>query len=288
MRAYAPWLKTGSTMIGAQVGKILESKHPKYPVDRKIHGYFGWRTHTVVNPDESASKEQIMKDKPYLLPDFGHLPSSLAVGMLGMPGNTAYFGFMDICKPQEGETAVVSTAAGAVGMHVGQLAKIHGLQVIGITGSDAKCKWVVDDLGFDHAINYKTQDVSAALKEAAPKGFDCYFDNVGGNISTSVIYQMKLGGRIAVCGSTSSYNSPSLPKTSILQPAIVFKQLRMEGFVVTRYGDRWFEGIEKNMGWIKEGKLKYRETVTHGFENMYNAFLGLLRGENIGKAVVKA
>ncbi|XP_001603755.1 prostaglandin reductase 1 [Nasonia vitripennis] len=287
MRAYTVRLPVGRTMIGSQVAKIVESKNPNYPVGKRIVGYMGWRSHTVLNPEKPASKDQIMKDRPYIIPDLGDLSPSLALGVLGMPGNTAYFGFLEICAPKAGETVVISGAAGAVGSHVGQIAKIHGLKAIGIAGSDSKCKWLVDELGFDRAINYKTENIAAALKEAAPDGVDCYFDNVGGDISTTVIYQMREFGRVSICGSISSYNSDSLPKTRILQPAVVFNQLKMEGFIVTRWSDRWLEGIEKNMQWIREGKLKYKETVTEGFENMFQAFHGMLKGENVGKAVVK-
>ncbi|XP_014218532.1 prostaglandin reductase 1-like [Copidosoma floridanum] len=287
MRVYTLRLPLGSTMIGGQVAKILESKNPDYPVGKRIVGYMGWRSHTVLNPNLPPPKEQFSIEKPYLLPDIGELSPSLGLGVLGMTGNTAYFGLMDVCKPKAGETLVISGAAGAVGSHVGQIAKIHGLKTIGIAGSDSKCKWLVDELSFDNAINYKKQNVAAALKEAAADGIDCYFDNVGGDISTAVIYQMRHFGRVSICGSICSYNDAQLPKTRILQPAFVFKQLRMEGFVVSRWNDRWFEGIERNMQWIREGKLKYKETVTEGFENMFRAFHGMMKGENFGKAVVK-
>ncbi|KAJ8673013.1 hypothetical protein QAD02_004274 [Eretmocerus hayati] len=288
MRAYTVRLPIGSTMIGSQVAKIVESKNPKFSAGQRMVGYLGWRSHTVFNPERTPPKEQIIKNKPYVLPNFGDLSPSLALGVLGMPGNTAYFGLTEICAAKSGETLVISGAGGAVGSHVGQIGTIMGMHTIGIAGTDEKCKWLVEELDFDKAINYKSQNVAAALKEAAPKGVDCYFDNVGGDISTTVIYQMKDFGRVAVCGSISSYNSHTLPKTNILQPALVFKQLKIEGFLVNRWSDdRWFEGIQRNMSWIREGKLKYRETVTEGFENMFAAFVGMLRGDNTGKAIVK-
>lgn len=279
MRPYMSRFPVGSLMIGGQVAKIVESKNSKFPVGAKIFGQFGWRTHTVCNPDKSQS------DKPYLLPDFGTLPASLALGVLGMPGNTAYFGFLELCSPKDGETVVVSGAAGAVGSIVGQIAKLKGCQVIGIAGSDDKCKWL-KTLGFDHTINYKTENVLEALKKAAPKGIDCYFDNVGGTITESVMRLMNLYGRISVCGTISNYNSGPITVQDP-QRDFVFKQLKMEGFIVSRWRDRWMEGILANLDWIKQGKLQYEETVTSGFDNMPKAFMNMLKGGNTGKAIVK-
>lgn len=206
-----------------------------------------------------------------------------------MPGNTAYFGFLELCEPKPGETLVVSTAAGAVGSLVGQIGKLKGLRVVGITGSQEKCDWIVNDLGFDAAINYKTDNIDEELKKAAPNGVDCYFDNVGGEISSIVINQMNTFGRISVCGSITVYNSTmdAYPKLPILQPTFVFKQLRMEGFIVARWNQRWMEGITEMYGWIQDEKIKYRETVTEGFENIPQAFIEMLLGSNIGKAVVR-
>ncbi|XP_033221908.1 prostaglandin reductase 1-like isoform X3 [Belonocnema kinseyi] len=288
MRPYVQNVPLGSVMLGCQIAKIIESKNPKFPVGQRIRGYYGWRTHTIINPDE-WKPSRFLNEKPRVLPDFGHLSPSLGLGVLGMTGDTSYFGLLDICQPKAGETLVISGAAGAVGSHVGQIGKINGLRVIGIAGSDEKCNWLVKDLGFDHAINYKTENIDSALRKAAPKGVDCYFDNVGGDISGTVIYRMNDFGRISVCGSISSYNSDrkGLPKTKILQPAMAFKQLKMEGFIVTRWADRCNESFAQNMKWIQEGKLKYRETVTLGFENMFKAFVGMLNGENTGKAIVK-
>lgn len=289
MRPYVVRFPVGSTMIGSQIAKIIESKHPDYLVGKRIIGYLGWRTHTIINSN-LLLHFKVTGQKFSLLPDLGDLSPSLCLGVLGMPGNTAYFGLIDLCSPKVGETLVISGAAGAVGSHVGQIGKnVLGLIVIGIAGSDEKCKWLVDELGFKTAINYKTQNVSAELKKAAPKGIDIYFDNVGGDISSTVIYQMNPFGRIAVCGSISSYNADysSLPKCTQIQPAMIFNQLKMEGFVVTRWNDQWEEGVTKNMQWIREGKIRYRETVTKGFENMFEAFCGMLKGENIGKAIVQ-
>uniref|UniRef100_A0A182QM21 Prostaglandin reductase 1 n=1 Tax=Anopheles farauti TaxID=69004 RepID=A0A182QM21_9DIPT len=280
MRPYMLAYPEGSLMIGGQVARVIKSANARFPVGASIFGQFGWRTHTVCDP------ARLEKDRPYVLPDFGSLPASLGLGVLGMPGNTAYFGLRELCQPKVGETVVVSGAAGAVGSAVGQIAKIHGCRAIGIAGTDAKCDWLQRTLGFDGAINYKRGEVYAELKRLAPKGIDIYFDNVGGPITEAVVKQMNLYGRIAVCGTISNYNS-AITKVTDPQRQFVFKQLRMEGFVVWRWNDRWLEGIEANLKWIREGRLAYEETVTKGFERMPDAFIDMLRGGNTGKAVVK-
>ncbi|XP_044730448.1 prostaglandin reductase 1-like [Chrysoperla carnea] len=287
MRAYMSRYETGVTMIGGQVAEVIESKHKKYPVGRYVVGYFGWVDHVI-----SDGKVQFSGavTEVYLLPDFGKLPVSLGLGVLGMPGQTAYFGFLELCQPKENETVVVSGAAGAVGSLVGQIAKIKKCHVVGIAGSDEKCKWLIDEIGFDRAINYKTANFEKQLQNAAPKGVDCYFDNVGGEISSTIIKNMNYRGRISVCGSISSYNDThnNLSKATVIQPFMIFKQLRMEGFIVHRWADRFGESTKEYLKWISEGKIKYRETVTNGFENMFEAFVGMLKGKNIGKAVVRA
>ncbi|XP_023026130.2 prostaglandin reductase 1 isoform X2 [Leptinotarsa decemlineata] len=284
MRAYAPRVKTGKTFMGSQVAKIIDSKNPNFPEGKYVVGEFGWRTHTV------SSGKILPNGFPgaWLIPDnLGNLPKSLALGILGMPGNTANFGLLNVCQPKPGETVIVTGAAGAVGSLVGQIAKIKGCRAIGVAGSDEKGEWLVNDLGFDHFINYKTDDVRKKIEEYAPNGIDCYFDNVGGEISTTIMLYMNTFGRVAVCGAISGYNESKIPKASLVQYPLTFNQLKMEGFIVHRWLDQWFEGIEQNRKWIEEGKLKYRETVTEGFENMFHAFADMLRGGNVGKAIVK-
>ncbi|KAI8436926.1 hypothetical protein MSG28_010352, partial [Choristoneura fumiferana] len=215
-----------------------------YPVGKYVVGSFGWRTHTICNPKVSPS---IGFMPITLLPDVGSHPVSIGLGVLGMPGNTAYFGVKEILYPKAGETIAITGAAGAVGSHVGQIGKILGCRVIGFAGTDDKCQYLENELGFDRAFNYKTVNIKAALREGAPKRVDCYFDN----------------------------------------PAIVFKELKVEGFLVNRWLDRWDEGINANMNWLREEKIKYKEKVYHGFDNMVEALVGILRGENTGKAVVK-
>ncbi|KAL4715436.1 hypothetical protein ACJJTC_015339 [Scirpophaga incertulas] len=284
MRAYMIGYKLPTDMIGGQVAKIIASRNDKYPVGKFIAGAFGWRTHTVCNP---AAPPKLGFLPLTILPDLGQHPVSLGLGLLGMPGNTSYFGLKEICMPKPGETIAITGAAGAVGSHVGQIGKIIGCRVIGFAGTNEKCDYLTKQLGFDHAFNYKTSDVKAALREGAPKKVDCYFDNVGGEISSTIMSHMNHFGRVAVCGSISSYNDKSLPKVTILQPSIVFKELKVEGFLVNRWFDRWEEGINANLKWLLEGKLKYEEKTYHGFDNMVDAFVGMMRGENTGKAVVK-
>ncbi|CAF4933912.1 unnamed protein product [Pieris macdunnoughi] len=284
MRAYMIGYKLPTDMIGSQVAKVIESRNDKYPVGSYVTDSFGWRTHTICNPDAVRPQEVMPLTK---IPNVKPHPVSLALGVLGMPGNTAYFGLKEICQPKSGETVAITGAAGAVGSHVGQIAKILGCKVIGFAGSDAKCDYLVKELGFDHAFNYKTADIKAALRQAAPNRVDCYFDNVGGEISHTIMTHMNKYGRVAVCGSISSYNDFKPPKVTIMQPAIVFKELKVEGFLVNRWTHRWDEGINMNLKWLQEGKIKYKEELYHGFENMVTALNGILRGENTGKAVVK-
>lgn len=260
---------------------MIESKSEDFPVGSIIYGVLGWRSHTNVNPND------FLKHNLYILPDFNGLPCSLGIGYLSMPGNAAYFGLLEICKPNSGETLVVTAAAGSVGSLVGQIGKIKGCRVIGFAGSDEKCKWLEDDLGFDKAINYKKGNLEQALKEAAPNGVDCFFDNVGGVLSLVILMQMNMYGRVASCGSVSEYYTLEEHKVRSPSKEFILKQLSMQGFMVYRWGDRWMEGVLQILQWIMEGKVKYRETITEGFENLPQAFIDVLRGKNFGRAVVK-
>ncbi|XP_014227046.1 prostaglandin reductase 1-like [Trichogramma pretiosum] len=283
----------GTTMIGLQVALVLESKNPDWKVGDRMVACLGWRDLSVFDPSQDLGYA-MMKHKTYRLPELGpDLPSSLALGMLGLPGNAAYF-VLKALEPKAGETLVVSSAAGAVGSHVGQMAKIYGLKVVGVAGSDEKCRWLLDDLGFDRAVNYKScQDLAAALRDAAPDGFDCYFDNVGGEISSCILGHMKEFGRIAVCGSTSCYNHGNiwryelLPKCPTVQDIVSRRQLRMQGFFVSSWEHRWCEGINQTLAWLRQGRLKYKECLVHGFDNTFQAFVKMLKGEHMGKTIVK-
>ncbi|XP_053558639.1 prostaglandin reductase 1-like [Bombina bombina] len=278
MRVFSSSLKEGDVMIGTQVARVVESKDPAFPVGGYYIGHAGWTTHFISNGKD-------MKTLPANWPE--NLPISLAVGAVGMPGLTAYFGLLEICKPKPGDVVLVNCAAGAVGSIVGQIAKIKGCKVVGSASAEEKVAYL-KEIGYDEAFNYKTvSSLEEALKQASPQGYDCYFENVGGKYADTALQQMKDFGRIAVCGTISMYND-SVPQTGpYIQPYLLFKQLRMEGFIVLSWEEKFPEALKQLLEWIVEGKLKYREHVTEGFENMPAGFIGMLNGENIGKAIIK-
>ena len=213
-------------------------------------------------------------------------PLSYALGVLGMPGMTAYVALLDIGRPQPGETVVVSAAAGAVGSVVGQIARIKGCRAVGTAGSDAKCRFVVDELGFDACVNYKTQDLKQALKDACPGGIDVYYDNVGGPVLAAVLRQINQGARIPLVGQIAHYNATEPPPGPNLMPLLV-KRALIQGFIVSDHPEREADFLRDVSGWLKEGKIKYREDIVDGLENAPRAFLGLFRGENTGKLLVR-
>ncbi len=275
IKSYADPVEIGQVMVGGTVGKVLQSKSPKFQVGDIVEGYWGWQQFAV------SDAHGLRKLDPSLA------PVSTALGVLGMPGMTAYFGLLEICKPQPGNTVVVSGAAGAVGSLVGQIAKIKGCRAVGIAGSDTKVAWLVGELGFDAAFNYKTAtNYVAKLKELCPSGIDCYFDNVGGKITEAVFPMLNTKARVAICGQISQYNLAK-PEPGPPLVYLLVKQARAEGFLVFQFADRFREGIAQMAQWIKEGKLKYREEIVEGFENTPRAFIGVLKGENTGKMLVK-
>jgi hypothetical protein len=276
VRSYADPVLPGDVMVGGAVGQVVESHHSGFAAGDFVVGYWGWQEYAAVDG------KTLLKLNPNLA------PVSTALGVLGMPGMTAYFGFLEICKPQPGEVVVVSGAAGAVGSLVGQIAKIKGCRVIGIAGADDKVHWLVNDLRCDAAFNYKTcSDFAAKLKEICPVGIDCYFDNVGGAITDAVFPLLNVFGRVSVCGQISMYNLEKPEPGPRLLPFTLVKQLKVEGFIVTRWQSRWSEGITQMAQWLKEGKIQHREQVVEGFENTVKAFIGMLQGENTGKMLVK-
>lgn len=284
MRPYSAKLPLGSTMIGAQVAKVVESKCSEFVVGDLVVAGFGWRSHTIATSKmEFEGKPAVMKLDPTV-----HKSPSTALGVLGMPGATSYFGFLEICQPKEGETLVVNGAAGAVGSIVGQIAKIKGCRVVGFAGSDKKVEYL-KSIGFDAAYNYKTvKSLDEAIKESCPNGVDLFFDNVGGEFVEAVFSNMNKFGRVSICGAISLYNAEEQPKFRPLTPLILFKELKVEGFIVWRWIDQWPTAFKALAQWIEEGKIKYEEHVTEGFEKMFDAFVGLFKGDNTGKAVVKA
>lgn len=270
-------MKEGDVMIGTQVATVIQSKNPVFPSGSHVVARSGWTSHSI---SDGTDLVPIMPEWPQ------DVPLSLALGTVGMPGLTALYGIEEVLGLKAGETLLVNAAAGAVGSVVGQIAKIKGCKVVGSAGSDAKVAFL-KELGFDEAFNYKTVcSLEEALKKASPEGYDCYFENVGGSFSSVAIQQMKDFGRIAVCGSISTYNDTTPQTGPYLQFPMIIKQLKMEGFMQTRWAHKHPESLKRLMGWVKEGKLQSREHITKGFENMPTAFMGILKGENIGKAIV--
>merc|ERR1712141_668917 len=285
MRVYTKRMNPPYTMIGQNVAKIIESKDPEYPKDSVVLTKSGWVKTGIVQTSGSLGgfgikANQLVDKVPDLPPG---LSQSVLLGVCGMPGCTAYFGFLEICQPKSGETVVVNGAAGAVGSLVGQIAKIKGCHVIGFAGSDDKCQTLLKKYGFDKAYNYKKTSVQDALKDGAPDGVDCFFDNVGGDDASTVINHMKPFGRIAVCGAIATYNDKERPRVPMTSHSFVFNQLKMEGFLVTRWLDRWEEGIKQMATWVMQGKIQTEETVMEGFEKMPDALIGLFTGSNKGK-----
>ncbi|MCX6120536.1 MAG: NADP-dependent oxidoreductase [Ignavibacteriales bacterium] len=275
-RSYVAPFQLNEVLTGGVVGEVVESKSNNFIEGDFVVGNLGWQDYSI------AGEKELRKINPEIA------PVSTALGVLGMPGLTAYFGLLDIGRPKQGETVVVSGAAGAVGTIVGQIAKIHGCHVVGIAGSDKKTKYLIDELGFDSALNYKTTPhLRKALKEACPNGVDIFFDNVGGEISDAVISLINNNARIPLCGQISLYNEAQIPMGPRLQPRLLTFSALMKGFIIHNYEDRFEEGIHQMGVWLKEKKLKYAETVVEGLENAPKAFIGLFAGENIGKQLVK-
>ena len=275
VKTYTSPFELNEVLTGGVVGEIIESKNDEFQVGNIVEGRLNWADYSV------TSGKGLRKVDPDLA------PISTALGVVGMPGLTAYFGLLDIGKPKEGETVVVSGAAGAVGTVVGQIAKIYGCRVIGIAGSDQKNKYLENQLGFDATINYKTENVKEALKEKCPDGVDIYFDNVGGDISDAVMSLLNFHARIAVCGIISEYNNTKTAFGPRIQRFLLHRSALMKAYIVRDYYERFNEGYEQLGKWVKEGKLKHRENIINGLENAPKAFVGLFHGENIGKQLVR-
>ena len=273
-KSYAASVELGSVIVGGTVSQVIKSNHPQFQVGDFILSNNGWQTYAV------SKGETLRKLDPT------QAPLSYSLGVLGMPGLTAYAALLDIGQPKEGETVVVSAASGAVGAVAGQIAKIKGARVVGIVGSDDKRDYIVKELGFDVGINRKTQELNSALKEAAPNGIDVYYDNTAGVILEAVLQQINLGARIPLVGLISEYNATSTPSGPNLMPLLI-KRALIKGFLVTDYQHRFNDFLRDVSGWLQSGQLKYREDVVVGLENAPHAFIGLLRGDNFGKLIVK-
>jgi NADPH-dependent curcumin reductase CurA len=274
LKSYAKGVDPGDLMVGGTVGEVVESKNPSFKPGDFVQGYDGWQTHGV------STGAGVRKLDPR------QAPISTALGVLGMPGMTAYVGLLDIGQPKPGETVVVSAASGAVGAVVGQIAKIKGCRVVGVAGAKDKCDYVVQELGFDACVNYKTDDLVSALQAACPQGIDVYFENVGGAVLDAVMTLVNPFARIPLCGLISQYNSPT-PVPGPTWRLLLFNRILVKGFIVSDHLDRMPAFLADCGKWIRDGSLKYREDIVDGLASAPEAFIGLLQGKNFGKMLVK-
>lgn len=275
--SYAPALAIGATIESAGIGKVITSRNAKLKEGALVWGGFGWQSHLVSDG----------RGVQALDPEFyqGKIKPTSAIGLFGIPGLTAFFGLFEIGKPKQGNTVVISSAAGTVGATAGQIAKLQGCTVIGLAGSDAKCAYL-KEIGFDIAINYKTaDDLTAAFKAAAPKGIDIYFDNVGGETLDAAILNMRKNGRIVISGQISEYNTQT-PRGIRHTLPFITQRLKMEGLVVYDFSVQFGEARQQMAEWVNEGKLTYREEIIEGLEQTPQAFIGLFSGESFGRRLV--
>lgn len=278
--SYSPPVEIGAVMVGGTVSRVERSNHPDFKPGEWVLGYSGWQTHAL-----SDGKDLVkLGDNP------AH--PSWSLGILGMPGFTAYMGLLDIGQPKSGETLVVAAATGPVGATVGQIGKIKGCRVVGVAGSEEKCRHAVEVLGFDQCIDHHADDFAQQLADACPDGIDVYYENVGGKVFDAVLPLLNTSARVPICGLVSGYNATDLPdgpdRLPLLMGTLLKKRIRMQGFIIAQdYGDR-IDEFQAQMGrWVQEGKIHYREQVTDGLENAPQALIGLLEGKNFGKVVIR-
>jgi NADPH-dependent curcumin reductase CurA len=274
-KSYVPAVKIGEVMRALALGRVVKSKNAGFAVGDYVYGVLGAQEFAI------SDGKGLSKVDPKLAP----LP--VYMGTLGMPGMTAYFGLLEIGKPKSGDTVVVSGAAGAVGMIVGQIAKIKGCRVVGIAGGEKKCQYVVKELGFDSAIDYKSEEVRKSLRTHCPNGIDVYFDNVGGEILEAALANLARGARIVICGAISQYCSTEPVKGPSNYMSLLVNRASMTGMVVFDYADRYAVAAREMGGWLAAGKLKSREDIIAGFETFPDTLLKLFKGENTGKLILK-
>ena len=279
-KSYAQPQPLGQVMQGGTAGEVVESKHPRFAVGDKVVGFGGWQEYSVVDASQPGALKKV---------DTTHVPLSHYLGAVGMPGVTAWYGLVKIIAPKAGVTVVITAASGAVGSAFGALAKARGCRVVGIAGGPDKCKYVTDELGFDACIDYRqhpdVKSMSAALKEACPNGIDGYFENVGGYIFDAVLLRANAFSRVALCGMIAGYDGAPLP---LANPSLILiNRLKIEGFIVSEHMEVWPEALKELGTLVGTGKLRPRETVAQGLEAAPEAFLGLLKGRNFGKQLVK-
>lgn len=276
VKSYAASFEVDQPIIGGIIARVIESKSKSLRAGDIVRGTLPWATYSIENV------ENLLKI------DTSNIPPSHFLGILGMPGYTAYFGMIEICKPVKGETVAVSGAAGAVGLVAGQLAKLKGTRVIGIAGSEEKCAMLKEQFGFDEAINYKTtKSIRKDIARLCPEGIDVYFDNVGGEITEGVVANLDFHARIALCGQISQYNSTKLPIGNLIMSMLLTKSAMLQGFIVRNYSERYSDAHKYLLKLWNEGKLRYTETISEGFDKLPEAFIGLFHGINQGKMIVK-
>ena len=279
-KSYAQPQPLDAVMIGGTVGEVVESRHPGFAAGDQVVGMGGWQQYSVVDASQLGMLRKV---------DTTHIPLAAYLGAVGMPGVTAWVGLTQIIAPKEGETVVVDAASGAVGSAVGQLAKARGCRVVGLAGGADKCAYVTEELGFDACIDYRQhpdlKSMLRALKEAAPNGIDGHFENVGGLIMDAVMLRMNAFGRIAFCGMIAGYNGEPIPMAN--PSLILVSRLKLQGFIVSEHMNLWPQALKELGTMVATGKLKYRETVADGLAAAPEAFLGLLKGRNFGKQLVK-
>jgi hypothetical protein len=274
VRSYATPVEIGQVIVGGTVSEVVESSHPKFQRGDLVQGYDGWQTYAVSN---GAGLRKL---------DPAAAPISTALGVLGMPGMTAYVGLLDIAKPKSGETVVVSAASGAVGAVVGQLAKLRGCRAVGVAGTEDKCRYVVEELGFDACVSHRAADLAGALRAACPNGIDVYFENVGGAVLDAVLASVNKDARIPLCGLIAEYNATE-PARGPSWRTLLVNRVMVKGFIVSDHVDRMPDFLREMSGWVKDGRVKYREDIVEGLEKAPEAFIGLLRGKNFGKLLVR-
>jgi NADPH-dependent curcumin reductase CurA len=279
-KSYAAPQPLGQVMQGGTVGEVVESRHPKFAVGDKVVGMGGWQEYSVVAADQPGALRKV---------DTTHVPLSHYLGAVGMPGVTAWYGLVKIIQPKEGQTIVVSAASGAVGSALGTLAKARGCRAVGIAGGTDKCRYVTEELGFDACVDYKqhadASSLSKALKEACPQGIHGYFENVGGMVMDAVMLRMNAFGRIALCGMIAGYDGKPIPMS--YPQLILTNRLTVEGFIVSEHMDVWPQALQELGTLVGTGKLRPRESVAQGLASAPEAFLGMLKGRNFGKQLVK-
>jgi NADPH-dependent curcumin reductase CurA len=273
-RSYAKPVVLGAVMVGGAVGEVVASRHPKFKPGDKVVGALGWQHYAL---SDGVGVNKIADPR---------IPLTAYLGVVGMPGVTAHIGLLDFGEPKAEETVVVSAASGAVGAVAGQIAKIRGCRAVGIAGGPDKCRYVVEELGLDACVDYKAGRLCEDLSQATPKGIDIYFDNVGGEITDTVLRRLNPFARIPLCGLVSQYNATE-PYAMKNAASLLTNRVRLRGFIVTDHLPRWPAALADLAQWLSEGKIKYRETVAEGLRNAPSAFIGMLSGKNFGKQLVK-